>query len=69
MKHTAINSGLRRHRPRKKFRFEYLKGKFTGMTKKDREIRIFSELEREDDGIRWMEKVLRNYWQDKKRVR
>ncbi len=38
------------HRPRKPFRFEYIKGKYSGLTKELREQRAFSEWEREYDG-------------------
>lgn len=61
-----INSGLRRHRPKKKFRFEYIKGKYSGLKKKDREfIHWFSEIEREEDAFKWMQSVLKNYWKHK----
>lgn len=65
MKRKTADSGLRKHRPAKKFRFEYLKGKYTGMTKKEREARLFSEIEQEEDGQKEMRESLANYRKEK----
>jgi hypothetical protein len=44
------NEGLRKHRPRKTFRFEYIRGKYSGMTAEQRRWRAFDEMEKEEDG-------------------
>lgn len=44
------NEGLRKHRLRKPFRFEYIRGKFSGMTAEQRRWRAFDEMEKEEDG-------------------
>lgn len=62
MKKT-IDSGLRRHRP-KKFRFEYIPGRYSGMNKEKLYWRRFSEIEREEDGFKWMQELLKDYWQN-----
>ena len=62
-----INSGLRRHRPEKKFRFEYIRGRYSGMRHKDWFWRRFDESEREEYGFKWMQKVLKDYWENKNR--
>ncbi len=59
-------AGLRKHRPKKKFRFEYIKGKFSGMNKERREIRLFSELEDDESWHKWIRKSLEDYWKDKR---
>ena len=50
MKRGAEDSGLRRHRPSKPFRFEYISGRFSGMTAERRFWRAFDEMEKEQDG-------------------
>lgn len=62
----AEESGLRKHRPKKKFRFEYIQGKYCGMNKKRRETRLFAELEREEWGHENLQESLKEYWKDKK---
>lgn len=66
MKNKKRGAGLRSHRPKKKFRFEYIRGKFSGMTKERREIRLFSEIEHKIDSREWMHEVLSEYWKSKK---
>ena len=41
---------MNKHRPRQPFRFEYIKGKYGGVTKQELEDRLYDEWEREDDG-------------------
>ena len=43
-------AGLRKHRPEKRFRFEYIKGKLSGLTAEERKWRAFAEREKEEDG-------------------
>ncbi len=62
----AKDSGLRKHRPEKKFRFEYIKGKFSGMNKESREIRLFSEWEDDEAWHRWFQKSLEDYWKNRR---
>lgn len=50
MKRRVEQSGLRRHRPRKRFRFEYIRGRFSGLTAEQRSWRAFDEMEKEQDG-------------------
>jgi hypothetical protein len=50
MKRRVENSALRRHRPKKRFRFEYIRGRFSGMTAEQRFWRAFDEMEKEQDG-------------------
>jgi hypothetical protein len=58
MRRRTTNEGLRKHRPGKPFRFEYIRGKYSGMTPKQRWWRAFDEMEREEDGY----KDLLNRW-------
>jgi hypothetical protein len=57
------NSGLRKHRPKKLYRFEYIRGKYSWLTSEQRYWRWYDEREREKDGYKWLledlEKVLR----------
>jgi hypothetical protein len=51
MKRRVENSGLRRHRPRKRFRFEYTSGSYSNIPKAERSFwRAFDEMEKEQDG-------------------
>lgn len=58
MKAKTENSGLRKHRPRKRFRFEYIKGKYSLMTTEQRYWRWFSEREREEFGYEQLQSEL-----------
>ncbi|MBV8859659.1 MAG: hypothetical protein JOZ02_22190 [Acidobacteria bacterium] len=51
MTRRAENSGLRRHRPKKPFRFEYAGNRYGAFPKAERPFwRAFDEMEREQDG-------------------
>jgi hypothetical protein len=43
MREHGGDAGLRRHRPRRPFRFEYLRGKFSGLTRREREERFLDD--------------------------
>ncbi|MGI8469548.1 MAG: hypothetical protein ACR2N3_13960 [Pyrinomonadaceae bacterium] len=58
-----FNSGLRRHRPKKKFRFEYIRGKYSRMNSREWFWRRFDEMEKEEDGIKRMWEILKGYWE------
>jgi len=61
MKRRAEDSGLRRHRPKKRFRFEYIRGRFSGMTVERWFWRAFGEMEKEqDDYLDFVEKFERH---------
>jgi hypothetical protein len=36
MKRRKTNEGLRKYRPREPFRFEYIRGKYSGLTAEER---------------------------------
>jgi len=48
MRKDRSNEGLRKHRPKKMFRFEYIKGKFSHLTKKERAVRKLDEIDGDD---------------------
>ena len=51
MRRRVGNSGLRRHRPKKPFRFEYIGRMYGHFPKAERSFwRAFDETEREEDG-------------------
>ena len=51
MKRRVANSGLRRHRPKKRFRFEYINFSYSHFPKAKRRLwRAFDEMEKEEDG-------------------
>ena len=51
MKRRVENSGLRKHRPKKPFRFEYTGVRYSQFPKAERPFwRAFDEMEREQDG-------------------
>ncbi|HEX8561190.1 MAG TPA: hypothetical protein VF668_24060 [Pyrinomonadaceae bacterium] len=50
MQRRVEGSGLRRHRPKRRFRFEYIAGRFGGMTAERRARRASDEAEKEQDG-------------------
>ncbi|MEJ7710829.1 MAG: hypothetical protein WKF84_13415 [Pyrinomonadaceae bacterium] len=41
---------MNKHRIRKPFRYEYIKGKYSGLTKEEREWRVWEEMDQEDSG-------------------
>lgn len=58
MQRSKANEGLRKHRPQKLYRFEYIRGKYSGLTQWHRRWRAFDEMEKEEDGykdlvVRW----------------
>jgi len=51
MRRRVENSGLRRHRPKGRFRFEYIGARYTWAKKAERPFwRAFDEMEKEQDG-------------------
>lgn len=51
MKRCIEHSGLRRHRPKKPFRFEYIGIRYRAFPKAERPFwRAFDEMEKEQDG-------------------
>ncbi|MBV9927134.1 MAG: hypothetical protein JOZ96_19100 [Acidobacteria bacterium] len=50
MERRVEHAGLRRHRPKRRFRYEYIIGRFSGLTSKMRRWRAFDEMEKEQDG-------------------
>ena len=62
MKRHFGGSGLRRHRPKKRFRFEYLNPSYSSFPKAEREFwRAFDEMEEEQDGYLELVERLERY--------
>lgn len=51
---------MNKHRPRKLFRYEYIKGKHSGLTDEEREWRIWEEMDREETGYDELVERLQN---------
>lgn len=51
---------MNKHRPRKPFRYEYIKGKYSGLTDEEREWRIWEEMDREEAGYDELVERLQN---------
>ena len=41
---------MNKHRPSKLFRYEYIAGKYSGLTEEERQWRIWEEMDKEDIG-------------------
>lgn len=55
---------MNKHRPRKFFRYEYIKGKHSGLTQEEREWRVWEEMDHEDAGYNELVERLQNSYRE-----